>query len=172
MSRYDRPDDDVEELLARRRRRNGRKPVWVAAGVFGVLVALMAVAVVVVVAKRNRDAGGGAPAAGLFGPNADDMTYRELYEHLRGKGLDLRFVNGRKGIYFTTDKVTDEASLLALIEDTPIWPDDVIRVEQTPNAEFARQSAGTVTGGSYHFKRWLFYGDEKLLAKVRAALSR
>ena len=179
-SHYD-DDDDMDALLARRRRRNqSRGMLWIGLAAGGGLL-VVGVLLMVLIAK-GRPAGGGVVGSGdppprnmLGGIDYDRMTYREMYEHLQSRGLTLRFIKHRGSIYFATPEAQGDLFVAEVAQDrSPArqWPDHSVEVFKKGSAEDARQAAGTVTSGTFNFGVWLFYGDERLLARIRSALGR
>lgn len=176
-------DDDVEALLARRRRKRSRSHGMLWAGLVAGAAVLIAGAVAIAVLAKNKPAGGGGQAGGaappprnmLGGIDYDRMTYREMYEHLQSRGLTLRFIKHRGSIYFATPEAQGDLFVAEVAQDrSPArqWPDHSVEVFKKGSAEDARQAAGSVTSGTFNFGVWLFYGDERLLTRIRSALSR
>lgn len=168
-------DADLELLrLKRKRAAKAKRNATIKLALVG--LGVVAIAVLLVVAF-NRS-GGRATNGGFslsLGDETQDMTYLDLLNHLKSKGLkDVWMEPTRRGQLYSFVPEEKRFELLVMV-DTRDFPQtrDMVFVKKHADRDAARHYAGSVETGVFQWGRFTFDGIEgsESYLKIKKALT-
>lgn len=113
----------------------------------------------------------GAVAGPSPGREGEEWTYRELRDHLERKGMNYRIQEYDGAVCFVDAGLQfDHALGAATNASRGTYVGTTIRVDQAPSASDAKDRAGRYEHGAVNWGRFVIYGRDEVLAKIRTAL--